>query len=66
MQLLNVRGVSEVPRKNALGDEVKRMTLRLPPDIYRWLCAGADKHGIPVSVYLRLLLREVMRGGFDA
>lgn len=55
-----------MPRKNALGDEVKRMTLRLPHDVYGWLRENADKHGIPVSVYLRLLLRDIMRGGADA
>jgi hypothetical protein len=57
----DVAEVSQMPLKKGLSPRFYRLTIRLTPEIYEWVSRRACEENMPAAMFIRQVLRDVMR-----
>jgi predicted DNA binding CopG/RHH family protein len=50
-----------MPLKKGLSIRFYRLTIRLTPEIYEWVSRRACEENMPAAMFIRQVLRDVMR-----
>jgi predicted DNA binding CopG/RHH family protein len=50
-----------MPLKKGLSPRFYRLTIRLTPEIYKWVSRRACEENMPAAMFIRQVLRDVMR-----
>ncbi|MEM4573858.1 MAG: hypothetical protein QXF45_04905 [Candidatus Caldarchaeum sp.] len=50
-----------MPPLRSFRNKSRRLSLRLAAEMYEWLVAEAVRAGLPLSMFVRHLIRETMR-----